>query len=80
MGVLLQRDNPSSIANLSSGPANDQSQTSPRFNDNQTAAANAASNFVSKILRRSDECTKDEACGRPLSPNATSLVIALGVV
>ncbi|EGX88890.1 hypothetical protein CCM_08936 [Cordyceps militaris CM01] len=39
--------------------------------------------FFSRILRRADEdriCSKNETCGRGISPNATNLAIALGVV
>lgn len=63
-----------------SSAVGDDAALPPRSDANPSIAANTATNFVNRILRRSEECGRNDTCGRPLSPNATSMVIALGVV
>ncbi|OAA71251.1 hypothetical protein ISF_01802 [Cordyceps fumosorosea ARSEF 2679] len=62
------------------------SAASPPSHPHSNLARQVASempSLLSRIVRRSDDdriCSKNETCGRGISPNATNLAIALGVV
>ncbi|KAJ2967955.1 hypothetical protein NQ176_g9415 [Zarea fungicola] len=52
----------------------------PHVNLARQVAAEVKPSLWSRIARRSDLCNPNETCGRGISPNATNLAIALGVV
>lgn len=55
----------------------------PRINLRRDIVADSSINMVTRLFRRSsesDECDNNDKCGRPLSPNATTVTIVLGVM
>lgn len=56
----------------------------PHFNPaRHVDATNDTPGILSRLIRRVDSdglCSDNETCGRGISPNATNLAIALGVV
>lgn len=53
-----------------------------RLNVPRDVASKSSIGLISRLIRRkdSDECDDNDPCGRPLSANATTVTIVLGVV